>query len=179
MNEIRFNPPAPVPPRHEHQKEVPREFPQPHKPQNNKAPSAIFKTILKILLAAVILITLGLGVNSLDLRMPRIFGAESPGNGAYSAVFLTNGQVYFGKMEKNDRTEIVLNDVYYLQVTPEGGQTSQQTLNTLNQTRFNLVKLGDELHGPTDELFINRSQVIFYEYLRDDSKVVESIKSQK
>jgi hypothetical protein len=41
-----------------------------------------------------------------------------------------------------------------------------------------LVKLGNELHGPTDELYINPNQVVFYEFLRDDSKVVESITKQ-
>lgn len=95
----------------------------------------------------------------------------------YSAVFLTNGQVYFGKMVENNEEEIVLNNVYYIQVN--ANTTPEKTANALNQTSFNLVKLGNELHGPTDQLFINRSQVVFYEYLRDDSKVVESIKNYR
>jgi len=98
-------------------------------------------------------------------------------NNAYSAVFLTNGQVYFGKMTKNSDSEIVLNNVYYIQLSD--GMTKEEAAAAINQTRFNLIKLGNELHGPTDELFINRSQVVFYEYLRDDSKVVESIKNYK
>ena len=92
-------------------------------------------------------------------------------------VFLTNGQVYFGKMVENNEKEIVLNNVYYIQVN--ANTAPEKTANALNQTSFNLVKLGNELHGPTDQLFINRLQVVFYENLRDDSKVVESIKNYK
>ncbi len=98
-------------------------------------------------------------------------------NQPYSAVFLTNGQVYFGKMVENNEKEIVLNNVYYIQVN--ANTAPEKTANALNQTSFNLVKLGNELHGPTDQLFINRLQVVFYENLRDDSKVVESIKNYK
>lgn len=95
----------------------------------------------------------------------------------FSAVFLTNGQVYFGKIVKNNDLEIVLNNVFYIQINEN--TTKEEIANNIKHAKFNLVKLGDEMHGPTDELFINRSQVVFYEYLRDDSKVVESIKSFK
>lgn len=95
---------------------------------------------------------------------------------AYSAVFLSNGQVYFGKMVRHTGDEIILNDVYYLQVSQgnmEGGINTVQE--TLTEPSFSLVKLGQELHGPTDELFINTYHVLFYETLRDDSNVVQSI----
>ena len=79
-------------------------------------------------------------------------------------------------MKENNKTEIVLNNVFYIQVND---RTTGNSSDALGQASFNLVKLGNELHGPTDELFINRSQVVFYEKLRDDSKVVESIKNYK
>ncbi len=93
----------------------------------------------------------------------------------YEAVFLSNGQVYFGKIVKNNNLEIVLTNVFYIKI----GDTSAEAQTDLNQPKFSLIKLGNELHGPTDELFINRSQVVFYENLRDDSKVVESIRNYK
>src|SRR3989344_3357102 len=34
----------------------------------------------------------------------------------WQAVFLTNGQVYFGKIAKDSQKEIILRDIYYLQV---------------------------------------------------------------
>ena len=91
---------------------------------------------------------------------------------AYYAVFLENGQVYFGKIENMSRGDIVMSKVYYLQVADNSTGQLEDV-----QSRFNLVKLGSELHGPTDELFINKNKVLFYEKLRQDSKVVESIKA--
>jgi hypothetical protein len=92
----------------------------------------------------------------------------------YSAVFLTNGQVYFGKIEGMNNLEVDLRDIYYLQVN------QQQTLqpgdaNADNQPEISLVKLGNELHGPNDRMRISRSQVLFTESLKKDSKVVAAI----
>ena len=93
----------------------------------------------------------------------------------YSAVFLANGQVYFGKMVSKNDSEFVLSDVFYLQISGDAATTQAQ----LSQPKFSLIKLGNELHGPTNELYINTSQILFYEKLRNDSKVVESIKNYK
>jgi hypothetical protein len=92
---------------------------------------------------------------------------------AYQAVFLSNGQVYFGSISKMDKDFITIKDVYYLQAVQSlQGSTAQ------NQP-FSLVKLGKELHGPTDTMYINRSQVLFYENMKDDSSVVKSINDYK
>lgn len=134
----------------------------------------LFKKAIKVLVVVIIL----LGILGALFFGRNIFGEIFKiRNETYSAVFLTNGQVYFGKMITNNKSEIILNNVYYIQINE--GATREEMNQTLNQTRFNLVKLGNELHGPTDELFINKSQVVFYEYLRDDSKVVESIVAYK
>lgn len=163
MNEIRFNPP----PRSERQ-------PAEEETQREKAPSAskikkILKAVAAVALLAVLVWLVFVGKDFVS----SVFKEKKEN---YSAVFLSNGQVYFGKMIENNRSEIVLNNVYYIQLNDKGGQEASTTL---NQPSFNLVKLGNELHGPTDELFINRDQVVFYENLRDDSKVVESIKNYK
>jgi hypothetical protein len=133
-----------------------------------------FKKALKVLVIVVILLAV---VFVVFLGKDFVSGLFKAKNDVYSAVFLSNGQVYFGKMTKNNESEIVLSNVFYIQVNDKaqaGGSAG-----ALNQTSFNLVKLGNELHGPTDELFINKLQVVFYEKLRDDSKVVESIKNYK
>lgn len=90
----------------------------------------------------------------------------------YQAVFLTNGQVYFGKISNENSKYPVLREVFYLQVTQtvqpaEPGQTPPSNIN--------LVKLGGELHGPTDEMRINRDQILFIEDLKSDSRVVQAI----
>lgn len=89
-------------------------------------------------------------------------------NADYYAVFLENSQVYFGKIVSKSEKEIILEDVYYLQAGSEVGTD-------LNNQQFTLVKLGQELHGPMDEMFINTKSILFYERLRPNSKVVESI----
>lgn len=87
----------------------------------------------------------------------------------YQAVFLENGQVYFGRIDKNssDSTFVVLKNVYYL------SNSSETT-----STDINLIKLGDELHGPSDRMDINLDKILFIEDLSPESKVLNAIKSQ-
>ncbi len=92
----------------------------------------------------------------------------------YQAVFLTNGQVYFGKLE-SAHGWLVLNDIYYLQAS----ESLQQTATPTDNKNVQLVKLGTELHGPEDAMFIERDKVLFWENLKEDSKVVEAIKKDK
>lgn len=97
---------------------------------------------------------------------------------AYQAVFLTNGQVYFGKLSHPDDDYVKLTDIFYLQVNQplQSGQTpaAQQA-----QPQLSLVKLGNELHGPTDEMSISRAQVLFLEDLKPDGKVAQAIAAYK
>jgi hypothetical protein len=87
----------------------------------------------------------------------------------YQAVFVnvngTNGgQVYFGKVAALTPQYIRLTDVFYIQNQSSGEQSSSS---------YNLVKLGCELHGPTDEMLINRSEVFFWENLKGDGQVAQ------
>ena len=96
--------------------------------------------------------------------------------GEYQAVFLSNGQVYFGRIEKQNRKDIILTHVYYLQVQ---GQLQEKTTDrTLSdQPDLSLVKLGSELHAPQDAMYINRDHVLFIENLKEESRVVQAIQS--
>ncbi|MEX1995674.1 MAG: hypothetical protein WD887_02770 [Candidatus Saccharimonadales bacterium] len=94
----------------------------------------------------------------------------------YQAVFLNGGATsgavayttYFGQIKSLNDKYIVLEKVYYL-------TTEQSTDN--KTTNPQLTKLGcQQLHSPYDEMVINRSQVAFWENLKDDGKVVEAIK---
>jgi hypothetical protein len=94
-------------------------------------------------------------------------------NGAtqWKAVFLTNNQVYFGHFwDVPFEGVITLRDVYYLELSQPG-----QDLSAQNQSPLKLVKLGSEIHGPTDEMMIPISQVLFWETLRSDSAIVTTI----
>lgn len=91
----------------------------------------------------------------------------------YRAVFLSNGQVYFGKVAKKDMNSTVLTDIYYLQVSNPLQQAPNQQ--TAAQPELSLVKLGNELHGPQDEMTINNDHILFTEELKEDGRVVQAI----
>jgi len=93
----------------------------------------------------------------------------------YQAVFLTNGQVYFGHLDSS-RELYELTDIYYLQVNQDLQRAAEDVSNKPDLT---LIKLGEELHGPTDRMLINRDQVLFVEDLKQNSKVIKSIKEDQ
>lgn len=95
----------------------------------------------------------------------------------YQAVFLTNGQVYFGKVADLNGNYVNLQEIYYLnsQQQPEAKDKAATT----QQASFSLVKLGCELHGPSDQMIINREQVSFWENLSTEGKVAKAIDQWK
>jgi len=133
-----------------------------------------------IVLLTIVVVVVVLGMLFKDKLFDKSASGDIATTGNYQAVFLTNGQVYFGTLADVDKAYLKLNDIYYLQVTPvlqtgtpgdlEGQPTQQQ------QQQLSLVKLGNELHGPVDEMFINREHVLFIEDLKEDGRVVQAIK---
>ncbi len=99
------------------------------------------------------------------------------GKSGYQAVFLTNGQVYFGKVANQKSTWVELTDIYYLQ--SRDSLQNQDRDDFSNQSDLTLVKLGQELHGPTDYMQILRDHILFIEDLAEDSKVVQAIKDHQ
>ncbi len=90
------------------------------------------------------------------------------------AVFLDNGQVYFGNIQTVNNSYLDLQNIYYLRV-----QQSVQPKEGNDQEDANSVvleKLGCELHGPIDQMIINRDHVTFWENLKTDGQVSEAIK---
>lgn len=96
----------------------------------------------------------------------------------YQTVFLSNGQVYFGKVKTINKDYVTLTNIYYLQVQqavqPTDGKTEPKA-DDASSTQ--LVKLGNELHGPEDSMQINRTQVLFWENIKNDGKVAQAIKT--
>jgi hypothetical protein len=93
----------------------------------------------------------------------------------YQAVFLTNGQVYFGKLHRAGEY-YKLSNVFYLQASQSStdGSNNPQQAATSN-AGVQLIKLGNEVHGPEDSMVIEKNQVLFFENLKNDGKVVDSI----
>jgi len=97
-------------------------------------------------------------------------GAGLPGvDSGYQAVFLTDGQTYFGRLTPLDAHYLKLTDVYYYKTN---STSSSDTINTPQ-----IVKLGDEIHQPKNEMIIARDQVSFFENLAPNSPVVQKINS--
>lgn len=91
----------------------------------------------------------------------------------YSAVFLTNNQVYFGKLESQNSDYPTLKDVYYLRVDKGSSATASAS------PGVSLVKLGEELHGPSDEIQFNKDQILLIEDLKTDSRVFKAIQEHQ
>lgn len=128
--------------------------------------------IVAIIIAAVLALG-GLGWWAYNTFM----SPDGVKKGQYQAIFLTNGQVYFGKLSGVNDSYIDLTDIYYLQVQqsvqPDANKTATEN------PQVSLAKLGSELHGPEDQMKINRDQVLFWENLKDNGKVVEAIKKNQ
>lgn len=125
--------------------------------------------VLLVAVAVIILALAGLAFFSGNNE------AKAVNKDRYQAVFLNNGQVYFGNVRGLNSRFIDLRNIYYLQ-TNEQNATAQQNAGSNN---VSLVKLGCELHAPFDQMVINRDQVIFWENLKDDSQVVKAIGQYK
>jgi hypothetical protein len=96
----------------------------------------------------------------------------------YQAVFFTNGQVYFGKLKAMNGDYMRLTDIYYLQAkSTEGNESNPQEASAQDASNVQLVKLGSEIHGPDDEMVINKDQILFFENLKKDSNVSSTISS--
>ncbi len=87
----------------------------------------------------------------------------------WQAVFLTNNQVYFGKLKGADANYVTLSNVYYLRTATDLDQASGSNLN--------LIKLGGEVHGPEDSINIPKTSILFWENMKDTSRVVQTINS--
>ena len=105
--------------------------------------------------------TLTLGLTGCSAKSVAAVAFQTP----YQAVLLSNGAVYYGKLEGYGSPSPVLNNVFYIisQTNPETKQVS----NTL-------VKRGKELHAP-DRMYLNPAQILFVEPVGTNSKVLQLI----
>lgn len=108
--------------------------------------------------AVVFAITL-LVVQWWDFTVPAI------GRSTYQAVFLVNGQTYFGRYYDRLGPYGKVENAFYIQQTrsadPDAAPESK------------LVRRGSELHEPTSAMLIAKSAILFVEDLQDGSAVAE------
>ena len=114
---------------------------------------------LAILIALVLVFVIGYYLTKTQFNKP---------DSKRQAVFLNNGQAYFGFLSSKNDQFIELADVYYLK-TDDLAKTNDPNKKIL------LVKMGDELHSPQNIMKINRDQVLFYQEIKDGSKINNAI----
>ena len=106
----------------------------------------------------IILVLVGVGV-----WLGVSFG-RSAGGGAspYSAVYLTTGDIYFGKLSwfPNPR----LTNVWL----------PQRNVDSLNQPQLGLTPLTSAFWGPVDEIYLSPKQIVFWTRLSKASAVAKA-----
>lgn len=155
------------------------------------------------LLAAVgagIVVALLTGAVQLDqlIKLPGAviarFTSGSPlvsgeGSGSeYSAVYLTNGRVYFAKASNFDALTVKLTAVYLLRraeapparPAPEGQDEDSDAsiVAPAEAVDFELVRLVDQYPQPTDEMIVPREAILYWEELPASSRVVKAIQAE-
>lgn len=98
------------------------------------------------------------------------FTVPSVGRATYQAVFLANGQTYFGRYYDRLGPYARVENVFYIQqsrgAAPDGAPESK------------LVRRGSELHEPTAAMLIAKSAILFVEDLQESSPVAQFMRKE-
>jgi hypothetical protein len=115
-------------------------------------------------LAGALILGVVLGA-AVDPQSSPFFGAER-----ISAVFLLDGQAYFGHLEDVPWSgTIVLRDIYYL----------NDATKFTTDLPVGLLKRGNELHQPADVMYIRRDKVLVIERVTLGSPIGLAIAGQR
>lgn len=138
---------------------------QPQQPSRKKLP-----LIIVVVVAAIVLALAGWWLTSSKS------GGLVPATDRYQAVFLDNGQVFFGKLKNTKGEYLVLEGAYYTKKAdvPEDATDEQKAAIEAN---VSLSKVGNEVYGPDTTMSIRSEQVLFWQNLKSDSKVGKAIES--
>ncbi len=85
----------------------------------------------------------------------------------WHSIKLVNGEVYYGQIYDYSNDPITIENVYY--------NYDQEKKEKGDIDNLRLVKKGKETYGPSGTMKIIRSQVLYFEELKEDSKVLRAI----
>lgn len=115
---------------------------------------------LALPVAAAVLVATSIDANALPFS----------GRERLAAVFLLDGQAYFGHLEENAMSgTLVLRDVYYF----------ADASKTTADLQIALTKRGSEVHQPVSEMRIRRDKVLVVEHVTLNSPVARAIAAQR
>lgn len=111
-----------------------------------------------VIIVVLVLIAAGVWMAVAASKNPN---GESP----YSAVYLTSGDIYFGKLSWFPQPH--LTDVWYL----------QRTTDASGQAQVSVAPLKNVFWGPMDEVSLNASQILFTTRLSNSSQLVSGFEN--
>lgn len=114
--------------------------------------------ITLVVVAVLVLIALGIWLGSAISG-----GSNKIAVSPYSAVYLSNGDMYFGILSWFPKPH--LSKVWILQ-----RQADQN-----NQSQLSVAEFTKAFWGPVDEIYLNSKQIVWWSRLRSDSQFVRAI----
>lgn len=148
------------------------------------------KRLTSLLTALIIvLVIVGAAVWFFFFRSRALTPTDTAGNSEYSAVALNSNELFFGKITKQDATQLVLEDVYFFTFVPDGanGATNGSTATTTTTTNGSNQNLRPTLIdtsakdsiAPTRVYVFNRDQIKYTYPLKSDASVIKTIDEYK
>jgi len=113
----------------------------------------------KVLLSLVVFVCVFAFVEWWDFAPPSFGGAR------YQAVFLSNGQTYFGHYIERLGPYAKIENAFYIQQTPAANENEAAT--------SKIVRRGNEFHQPEPFVLLPKTAILFVEDLRTDSSVAQ------
>jgi hypothetical protein len=92
---------------------------------------------------------------------------------SWYAIKLSDGETVYGKIEDMKTDPITINPVYYNYDQVKDGAQKDQKINEAGDLR--LVKRGQETHGPDGAMQVFKTQFVYMEKLKKESKVLQAI----
>lgn len=105
-------------------------------------------------------------------------GVVQPAADLYQVVLLANDQAFFGKLHNSYGRTPYLTDIYYLKPNAQGATDADGRLLNTNET-YNVIKRGGEIHSPTDVMYLNPENILYWENVGADSLVMKGITAEK
>lgn len=115
------------------------------------------KLLVSLIVVVVVLIMVGVWV-AVQITKP-----DSEKASAYSAVYMTSGDVYFGKMHWFPWPH--LSNVWLI----------QRSVDQQNQQQLGLTPFTNAFWGPTNEVYLNPHQIVFWASVRKDSQLAKGL----
>jgi hypothetical protein len=141
------------------------------------------KTILSALVIVIVSLVIIVG---LMIFISQKNTSKNLQSNSYHAIYLNNGKVYFGKIDAQQEDFLHLKDIYYIELEDNKESDDAQTNETESnknsaseEPELKLIKRGNEIHQPKDEMLIPQNSITFIEEIRSDSRVLAAIKNHK